>query len=231
MSVDDNQIVQLYLTDANIDSSNTFTWKLTGTPVQSRFIELVRATIPLSWYTFDNEVLTYSGGTPVLNGSFTTTNLPAILAVLFGATSCTISDTTLLINLQFGAPTTLNISQWSKRAQYFLGAGTSDLTGVNITFPYPVDLSGDLEVRLQFPNWFTNKTLDSDAAANPGLLSIPIKVNPFEIVYFEPPSPYFLISNGLQNTGALRLQILDVWGNSLNLNNRQGYIQYRSYIK
>lgn len=225
-----DHITKLYLSDATLQQSvnrNVYSWVLSSAPQNQNKVEIDLIEIPFSWYLFDDEILTYSGGTPVLNGSFNTTTLPAVLATLFGAATCTISDSTLMINMTFGAPVTLNISQWSSRAQYFLGAGTADLAGVNITFPFPVDLGGDRNIEMHISRLFTNKVHDSKTIPNKATLAIPISVNPFEVVYWEP-QDFYLESDATQLSQGIEVEFFDRWGGSLNLNQREGFLQYRS---
>jgi len=221
-----DHVVKLYLTDALLQG-NQYSWQLSTCPIRQDRIEIDLIEIPFSWYLFANEQLVYSGGTAVLNGSFNTTTLPAILASIFGATTCTISDSTLLVNLTFAGSTTLNISQWSARAQYFLGSGTADLTGTNITFPYPVDLGGDRNIEMRISRLFTNDVHDSNTIPNKGTLAIPISVNPFEVVYWEPEN-FYLETDNTQISRGIIVQFFDRWGFSLDLNHREGFIQYRS---
>lgn len=183
---------------------------------------------PFKWYLFNNEPLLWSGGTATLNGSFDAIELPIALAILFTATSCTVSASTNKISMTFAGATTLNISSWSRRARYFLGSGDADLTGVTIDFPYPADLGGDDNLNFIFDNGLTSENRTGLRAVSNSLV-VPVPCNPQGYVYWEPQQPYELDINQPMNYTSLTLRIYDQWGNPVNMNNAQGYIQLELY--
>lgn len=225
-------ILQLQLLEGQTTNTdgNEYNWPLQ--PLNEgdswKKVQVRSVSFPFKWYLFNNEPLLWSGGTAILNGSYDALTLPVALAALFGAVTCTISASTNKISLTFAAPTTFNISSWSRRAQHFLGAGTANIgPSLTINFPNPADLGGDDTVNFIFDNGLTSENRTGQRAVSNSLV-VPVPCNPGGFVFWEP-HDYDLDINQPMNYTSLNLKIYDMWGNPLNMNSAQGFIQLEVY--
>ncbi|MFA9289387.1 MAG: hypothetical protein ACEQSA_05940 [Weeksellaceae bacterium] len=228
MSNNPISILKLQLTEGQ-QTSSTYSWPLSqqnGTNKWDR-IHIRAVSLPFKWFLFNNEPLLWSGGTATLNGNFDSSTIPVALAALFGAVTCTISSSTNIIALTFAAPTTFNISSWSRRARYFLGAGSADIgPALTITFPYPADLGGDDTINFIFQNGLTSENQTGQSVTSS--IQVPVPCNPGEYILWEP-HDYDLDIKQQMDYGSLQLKICDIWGTPINMNNAQGYIQFELY--
>ena len=231
MSLKSN-IIKLQFKDATITDKNTYNWNNFKIPENAKNINTLKIdtiSFPFSWYLFENCGLKYNNG-PIatLNGSPNKTDLPGVLIALFGAISCVIDDTTYLITLAFGAPTTLNVDEWPIEARYFLGAGDQPLgPALSITFPYPIDLGGDEEIEMTFPS--TNNPIYG--VSGQGVfdkISIPVDVNPFEVNFWQP-QEYFLRTDSTTFEAPFTVSFNNIWKHPIDFKNRNGFIQLRSF--
>lgn len=218
---------------SGLQSDNTYEWDLSQIMTNAAGytkLRVRRIDLPYSWYLFPAIPLINSltiAPTNILNGNFSTFTLPAALMACFGVTGVTIDAATNIITVTNGAPFTLFISQWGAATQYFLGSGSSDINSVanTIVFPYPVDLGGNREVFLEWGNGLTNeKQVCAPDDVNKNALRFPVDGNPFDIIYWEPEDYFLTVDNSTSFAGPT-LAIKDEWGNILDLNHRQGYIQ------
>lgn len=230
MSLKSN-IIKLYFKDATITNKNYYNWDLL-IPENAKHINTLKIdtiSFPFSWYLFENCILKYNNGpTVTLNGSPNKTDLPGVLTALFGATSCTIDNTTYLITLVFGAPTTLNVNEWPVEARYFLGAGDAVLgPALSITFPYPVDLGGDQEIDMVFPA--TKNAIYGVHGGNvANKVTVPVDVNPFEVNFWQP-DEYFLRTDSTTFETPFTVTFTNIWNHPIDFKGRNGFIQLRSF--
>lgn len=224
----DGNIVSLYAKDATI-TDNTYYWIMDFSYAKQRKIRFYKVAIPFSWYLFTNEILLNTlTGSPVLNGNWDILTLPAQLATLLGATVCSIPLSTRKISLTFAGAVTLNISSWSKRARYFLGAGDNNIVLAGpgtITFPNVVDLGGDVTLNIKM-GIFNNRIIEASNSEVKNTFKVMINGNPSDWVIWEPYDLYFL-SSPLNSSQALSMQIYDIWGNFINFNNGNFFMEYR----